>query len=66
MTITPKQYEQIQENIIAHLLEPNQLGGPWFYGSEAVFEKWAGDVFSEVVILVLKEVGITIDQDAEG
>lgn len=61
--ISYEQYTTILDNIVKKLLDPNQVGGAWFNGSESEFEEWAGDAFCEVVLQTLHEVGVHIDDN---
>lgn len=61
--ISYEQYETIINNVVNKLLDPEQFGGPWFNGSSGDFEEWAGDVFSDVILHTLKEVGIDVNFD---
>lgn len=63
-TIMPaRDFESLMEKVKNNLLNPEQYAGPYFNGSEAEFEDWAGDALEDAIVCALNEVGIKIDWD---
>jgi hypothetical protein len=54
-------FESLMEKVKNRLLNPEQYAGPYFNGSEAEFEEWAGDALEDAIVCALNEVGIEID-----
>ena len=54
-------FESLMEKVRNSLLNPDQYAGPYFNGSEAEFEDWAGDALEDAIVCALNEVGIKID-----
>lgn len=56
-----RDFESLMKKVKNCLLNPDQYAGPYFNGSEAEFEDWAGDALEDAIVCVLNEVGIEID-----
>ena len=54
-------FESLMEKVKNSLLNPDQYAGPYFNGSEAEFEDWAGDALEDAIVCALNEVGVEID-----
>lgn len=63
MTISMDVFSAMYETIANKLLDKNQVGGPWFNGSEEEFEDWAGDVLYDVLEYCLNYFGITVEEE---
>lgn len=64
MELTIKQYDKLLEYIRQYATNQNLVGGAWFKNQDE-YEKWAGDVFYDLLEIVLKYLGITIDFDLD-
>lgn len=64
MKLTIKQYDKLLEYIKQYAMNQNLVGGAWFKNQDE-FEEWAGDVFYDLLEIVLKYLGITIDFDLD-
>jgi hypothetical protein len=63
MKISEQTFIENYDKLGAKLLDENQEGGPWFYGSEEEFEEWAGDVLFDALETFLNLCGIEVEWD---
>lgn len=61
LTINQATFEENLNKLKDRLLDENQVGGAWFYGSEERFEEWAGDVLYEALEIFLNLCGVKIE-----
>lgn len=63
MKISEQTFIENYDKLGTKLLDENQVGGPWFDGSEEEFEEWAGDVLFEALETFLNLCGIEVEWD---
>lgn len=66
MKISEQAFVENYDKLATKLLDENQAGGAWFYGSDEEFEEWAGEVLFEALEIFLNLCGIEVEWDEIG